>query len=75
LCGIIALILGGSMIGRSAKRLDLIGAKMATMPEGAERAALMAEMGTLRGRMETFGKIVVALLLIAIASMSLGHYI
>ena len=75
LAGVIALILGGSIIGRSAKRMTTITAKVASMPEGAERAALMNEMATLRGRMETFGKIVLVLLLISMATMSLGHYI
>jgi hypothetical protein len=75
LTGVIALILGGSMIGRSAKRIAAISEKVASMPESSERAALMNEMATLRGRMQTSGMIVVVLLLISMATMSLGHYI
>jgi hypothetical protein len=63
------------MIGRSAKRIATISGKVASMPESSERAALMNEMATLRGRMQTFGMIVVVLLLISMATMSLGHYI
>ena len=75
LTGVIALILGGSMIGTSAKQLSVLGPKAASMPEGAERAALMNTMEMLRGRMATFGKIAVALLFISMAAMALGHYI
>jgi hypothetical protein len=73
--GIIALILGGSMIGASAKKLVVLGAKAAGMPEGADRAALLRTMEGLRVRMATFGKIVVALLFISMGAMALGHYI
>ena len=75
LTGLIALILGGSMIGASAKKLAALGAKAAGMPDGADRAALMTTMDSLRGRMDTFSKIVTALLFISMATMALGHYI
>ena len=75
LTGVIALILGGSIVGRSAKRMTAISGKVASMPEGSERAALMKEMAMLQGRMETFGRIVLVLLLISMATMSLGRYI
>jgi hypothetical protein len=75
LTGLIALILGGSMIGASAKKLTALGAQAASMPEGADRAALMNTMESLRARMATFGKIVVALLFFSMAAMALGHYI
>jgi hypothetical protein len=75
LTGLIALILGGSMVGASAKKLAALDAQAGTMPEGPGRAALMNTMETLRERMSTFGKIVVALLFISMAAMALGHYI
>ena len=75
LAGVIALILGGSMVGASAKKLVTLGARAAGMPEGAERAALMNNMDLLRTRMVTFGRIVVVLLLISMAAMAAGHYI
>jgi hypothetical protein len=75
LTGVIALILGGSMIGASAKKLADLGARMATTPEGPARAELMNTMESLRVRMATFGKIVVVLLFISMAAMALGHYI
>jgi hypothetical protein len=75
LLGLIALILGGSMVGGSAKKLVALGDKVARLPEGAERAALLNTMNGLRAKMSTFGRIVVVLLLIAMAAMALGHYI
>ena len=75
LTGLIALILGGSMVGGSAKKLVALGEKAAGMPDGAERAAIMNTMNGLRARMLTFGRIVVALLLVSMAAMALGHYI
>src|SRR4051812_29187620 len=75
LTGVIALIMGGSMIGASAKKLSALGPKAASLPEGAERAALMAKMATLRARMALFSRIVSALLLISMITMALGHLI
>jgi hypothetical protein len=75
LTGLIALILGGSIIGASAKKLAALGAQAASTPDGAARVALMNTMETLRARMATFGKIVAVLLFISMATMALGHYI
>src|SRR5262245_49921479 len=75
LTGLIALILGGRMVGGSVRKLADLGGKMATMPEGPERAGIVRTMDMLRGRAETFGKVVMVLLLISMAAMALGHYI
>jgi hypothetical protein len=75
LTGVIALILGGSMVGASAKKIVALGEQAAKLPEGAERAALTNTMNGLRQRMATFGRIVVVLLLISMAAMAVGHYI
>jgi hypothetical protein len=75
LTGVIALALGGSMVGGSAKKMVALAEQRAKLPEGAERAALMDTMNGLRARMATFGRIVVVLLFISMAAMALGHYI
>jgi hypothetical protein len=75
LTGLIALILGGSMVGASAKKLVALDAQAARMPEGAERAALMKTTDGVRARFVTFGRIVVLLLLVSMVAMALGHYI
>ncbi len=75
LTGLIALILGGSMVGASVKKLAAIAARMPSLPEGPERAAAVARMTALRGRIATFSRVVLALLVISMAAMALGHYI
>jgi len=74
LTGFIALILGGSMVGASAKKLSALSLQVANA-DTAARSALIARMEALRARMRTFGRIVVVLLLISMATMALGHYI
>ena len=75
LAGIIALILGGSMIGASAKKMSALSLKMGSLPEGADRAAAMKTMAALRARMALFGKIVSALLFFAMVTMALAHLV
>jgi hypothetical protein len=75
LTGIIALILGGSMIGASAKKMVALHQKMASLPDGAERNAAMQTIKALGSRMELFSKIVSALLLISMVTMALAHLV
>ena len=74
LAGVIALILGGSVMGRSAKKVVSLGGQMSSAPE-AQRGAMANEIAALRARMETMGRIVLVLLFISVATMALGHYI
>ena len=75
LTGIIALILGGSMIGGSAKKLSALSVKMGSLPEGAEREAAMKTVGMLRTRLALFSKIVSALLFFSMVTMALAHLV
>jgi uncharacterized membrane protein len=75
LTGFIALILGGSMIGRTVKKMGALAVRLAAMPEGAERSAAITQMSALRQRSSTFEKIVLVLLTISMITMALGHYI
>ena len=61
IAGTLALILGGAVVGKNAK-------KMATATSPAEFAAY-------RDKATTFGHIVLILQVIAIAAMALGHYV
>ena len=61
IAGTLALILGGAVVGRNAK-------KMASASSPAEFAAA-------RDKSATFGVVVLVLQLIAIAAMALGHYV
>ena len=61
IAGTLALILGGAVVGKNAKKMA-----SATSP---------AEFATYRDKSATFGLIVLVLQLIAIAAMALGHYV
>ena len=61
IAGTLALILGGAVVGKNAKKMA-----SATSP---------AEFATHRDKSATFGLIVLVLQLIAIAAMALGHYV
>jgi hypothetical protein len=75
LTGLIALILGGSMIGASAKKMAALSQKMSSLPEGPDRAAAMKTMGVLTSRIALFSKIVSVLLLISMITMALAHLV
>jgi uncharacterized membrane protein len=74
IAGIIALVLGGAIIARNTKKMDALGARMATAPE-TERAGLAAEMAAARQRVVTFSRIVIVLQMIAVVLMAIGHYV
>lgn len=75
IAGILALVIGASIVGRTMGKIGDTMAKAATLPDGAEKAALIASTGPMQARAEMFGKLVILLLLIAIVAMSLGHYV
>lgn len=63
LAGILAGIIGGAVIGRSIKRLDALGAGAETGPDAV----------ALHHRIATASRLALALLLVAVVAMSLGH--
>jgi uncharacterized membrane protein len=73
--GIIALIIGGAVVSRNAKKTSGLGARLASMPEGPDRAAVATEMAAARRRAATAGRIVLVLQAIALACMAVGHYV
>jgi hypothetical protein len=73
-CGLVAVIVGGSVVGRSAERAVALGKTLAQAPE-RERAAMQAEIAALRGRVKRVGAFLEVLLVIAVIAMALGHYI
>jgi hypothetical protein len=75
LLGLVAAIIGGSVVGRSARTLDATAATLATTTDGATRTQLLAEMGRLRARIKSSGNIVIALLVVTIILMAVGHYL
>jgi uncharacterized membrane protein len=73
--GIIALILGGSIVGRSLKQAGENAAKAMAAPEGPQRAALMASVRASQQRALLFSRIVSVLVIITVIIMSLGQYL
>jgi uncharacterized membrane protein len=73
--GILALVVGASIVARTMKKIGDIMVKVATLPDGAEKASLLASVAPLQARAEMFGKVVLLLMVIAIVTMSIGHYV
>jgi hypothetical protein len=72
--GLLAVIIGGSVIGRSSKK---ILALMEQLPKAsdAQKATLLQQADVLKARMKTFGALVLLLQVVALVTMALGHYI
>jgi hypothetical protein len=75
IAGILAVIIGGAVVGRNAARMEALGAKAGALPEGAERASLVAQSAAARDRVLTGARIVLVLQMIALACMAIGHYV
>jgi hypothetical protein len=73
--GLAAAIIGGSVVGRTAKKLSGLGKQAASTTDAQQRGALVAQMAPLKKRMHTFTLIVFFLLLGAFVCMALGHYV
>lgn len=73
--GILALVIGASVVGGAMKKIGTTMAKAGAMPDGPEKLALVASVAPLQARAEFFGKLVIVLMLIAFVTMSIGHYV
>jgi uncharacterized membrane protein len=71
---LVAFVIGVSLLRPSALRIGTLGAEMAQAPE-ERKAALQEEIGRLRGRMRVSGRVVAALLGLAILTMAVGRYL
>jgi len=75
IAGLISVIIGGAVVGRSMKRMGEAGAKAMALPEGADRARLMNESNAARDRAVAAASIVLALQMVALICMAIGHYV
>ena len=73
LCGIVAAVIGGAVIGRAAERAGALSQQMAQMPEGEERAATLQTVAALQRRVATFSRLAVVLLVAALIAMTIAH--
>jgi uncharacterized membrane protein len=74
LCGLAALIVGGSVVSRNAKKMAELGARLASAPE-TERAALAGQLAAHRSRAAAAARVVIVLQMIAVVLMAVGHYV
>jgi hypothetical protein len=73
--GILALVIGGAIVGRSAKKLEALAAKIPATSDAAARTALLTEIAATKRRMGVFGRVVLALQVVALVCMAVGHYV
>ena len=73
--GILAAIVGGSVVGRGAMQLQELAPRAATLPAGPERAALVAKLQSIQARVQTGSWIVLGCMAIALILMAIGHYV
>ena len=73
--GILSVITGGAVVGRSLAKMGALGGKAMALPEGPERAALMAQSTAARDRGIAGARIVLVLQIVALVCMAIGHYV
>jgi hypothetical protein len=74
LCGLAALIIGGAIIGPGFARLAELAEQTSAMPETG-RADYLQRLAALRRRTMLASKCALALIVIALVLMALGHYV
>ena len=75
IAGLLSVIIGGAVVGRSMAKMGDLGGKAMALPEGTERAALMTQSNAARDRGLTGARIVLVLQMIAVVCMAVGHYV
>jgi hypothetical protein len=73
--GILAVILGGAVVGRSSNRIVELMGQVMNMPDGPQKTSLLQDVTTLKGRLSTWGSVVLLLQIVAAGLMALGHYV
>jgi hypothetical protein len=75
LAGLLSVIIGGAIVGRSMAKMGALGGKAMALPEGLERAALMNQSTVARDRGIAGARVVLVLQMVALACMAIGHYV
>jgi len=73
--GLLAGIIGGAVVGRSAMKAGAIMQQAAALPEGPTRGALVQQASVMQGRVWRGSSVVLVLQTIALVLMSVGHYV
>lgn len=75
LAGLITLIIGGAVGGRSSKKVVEAMEQAAKTTDAAQKATLMMTAKELTQKMTTFGTVVLLCQVVALILMALAHYI
>jgi hypothetical protein len=73
--GLLAGIIGGAVVGRSAMKAGAIMQQAAALTEGPARGVLVQQASVMQGRVRRGSSVVLALQTIALVLMSVGHYV
>lgn len=74
IAGILAAIVG-SGVGRKVRKVAALMQQASPMPEGPEKTTLLQQAAALQRSMGTSNVITLVLMVIALITMSLGHYV
>jgi hypothetical protein len=75
LSGILAGVVGGGVVGRTAEKIMITMRQALTLADGPAKGALMEQVAGLRHRAHRAAKVVVALQAFALVMMAVGHYV
>lgn len=73
LAGLVAMVLGGAILGRGTVIMAKTLAEASRLPAGAERDGRLERLAHLQRRFALFSRIVVVLLIAALLCMTLSH--
>jgi hypothetical protein len=73
--GIVAVIIGGAVIGRSWVKMSAAAAEVPQLADGLAKAAKLQVVESLRQRIVNATAVVLALQIVALTLMAIGHYI
>lgn len=73
--GVLAGIIGATVVGRSGSQVAAIMKQAAGVPDGADRGAMMQRAAGLRRRIKGGTRAIMVLQAIALTLMAVGHYV
>jgi hypothetical protein len=73
--GLLAGIIGATVVGPSGSKVVAIMTEAVTVPDGPVKGALMHRATSLRQRIKSSTKIIMALQALALMLMAVGHYV
>jgi hypothetical protein len=72
---VLALLLGLTIMRPAQNRVGQLAARMASLPEGPDRAAVGLELSPLRRRIAGTSKVIAGLLIVSVITMAVARYL